>query len=137
VKYKLLIIFIFVINSFAAELVFVPISIKNINYREEVSTSNYKKVEYNDLNKRIYNMRCRNYLTSDDLVENLYRAKHYIKKGKIICKKDVYLSDAHKIKFNFGLLEIEKDGEILNETSKYIRIKNADGTIEKIYKGIK
>ena len=136
-KYKLLIIFLFIVNSFASELKIVPISIKNINFKEEILDKHYKIVEYNDLNKRIYNIRCKEYLTLKELQSNKYRAKHYIRKNKVICKKNLFITSSKKIKFNFGFLEIEKDGEVLKETSKYIRIKNADGTVEKIYKGIK
>ena len=60
-----------------------------------------------------------------------------ILKNRVICKKSLYMTSSKKIKFNFGFIEIEKDGEVLKETSKYIRIKNADGTVEKIYKGVK
>ena len=136
-KYKLLIIFSFIVNSFASEPQIVPISIKNINFKEEISDKHYKIVEYNDLNKRIYNIKCKEYLTLKELQSNKYRAKHYIRKNKVICKKSLFITSSKKIKFNFGFLEIEKDGEVLKETSTYIRIKNADGTVEKIYKGIK
>ncbi len=136
-KYKLLIVLLFIVNSFADSVKFVPISIKNINYKNEIVKNHYKLVEFNDLNKKIYNVRCKEYLNLHDLQSNKYRAKHYIRKNKVICKKDVFASSSKKIKFNFGFLEIEKDGEVIKETSKYIRIKNADGTVEKIYKGIK
>ncbi len=136
-KHKILIIFLFVLNSFANEPQIVPISVKNINFKEEISKTHYKIVEYNDLNKRIYDIKCKEFLSLEDLKSNSYRAKHYIKKNRVICKKSLYMTSSKKIKFNFGFIEIEKDGEVLKETSKYIRIKNADGTVEKIYKGVK
>ena len=136
-KYKLLIIFLFILNSYASEVEVVPIAIKNINFKETLLEKHYKLVKYNDLNKKIYNMRCKQYLTLEELQSNKYRAKHYIRKNKVICKNSLFITAVNKIKFNFGFLEIEKDGEIIKETSKYIRIKNADGTVEKIYKGIK
>ena len=136
-KHKILIIFLFVLNSFANEPQIVPISVKNINFKEEISKTHYKIVEYNDLNKRIYDIKCKEFLSLEDLKSNSYRAKHYIKKNRVICKKSLYMPSSKKIKFNFGFIEIEKDGEVLKETSKYIRIKNADGTVEKIYKGVK
>ena len=134
---KLLIILLFVINSFAYEPQVVPISIKNINFKEQISAKHYKTVEYNDLNRKIYNIRCKEYLSLENLKKNKYRAKHYIRKNRVICKKNLFIASSKKIKFNFGFLEIEKDGEVLKETTKYIRIKNADGTVEKIYKGVK
>ena len=36
--------------------------------------------------------------------------------------------------FDFGNIEIEKDGKVIKDTKQYVRIKNNDGTIEKIYK---
>ena len=136
-KYKLLIIFLFLIDSLFASIELVPIAIKNINYKQKIFKEHYKLVRYNDLNKKKYNIRCKEYLKIEELQSNKYRAKHYIRKDKAICKRDLFVSSSNKIKFNFGFLEIEKDGEVIKETSKYIRIKNADGTIEKIYKGIK
>ena len=136
-KYILLTILLFIENSFGYEQQIVPISIKNINFKEEISKDHYKIVEYNDLNRKIYNIKCKEYLSLEDLKSNSYRAKHYIKKNRVICKKSLYITSSKKIKFNFGSIEIEKDGEIIKETSKYIRIKNADGTVEKIYKGVK
>ncbi len=136
-KYKLLIILSLLVNSYAAQPEIVPITIKSINFKEQVLKKHYKIVEYNDLNRKIYNIRCKEYLTLKELSTKKYRAKHYIRKNKVICKKNLFITSAKKIKFNFGFLEIEKDGEVLKETSKYIRIKNADGTVEKIYKGIK
>lgn|GEM_PF-2360643 len=136
-KYKLLIILSLIVNSFAAQPKIVPVTIKSINFKEQILEKHYKIVEYNDLNKKIYNIRCKEYLTLEELKSNKYRAKHYIRKNKVICKKNLFITSSKKIKFNFGLLEIEKDGEVLKETSKYIRIKNADGSVEKIYKGIK
>ncbi|MEA3497768.1 MAG: hypothetical protein U9R16_01795 [Campylobacterota bacterium] len=136
-KYKLLIIIALVLNCFASETKVVPVSIKSINYKEQIFSNGYKLIQLNTLNIIKYKVRCKEYLSLDKLKQNKYRAKHYIRKNSAICKKDVYISSSKKIKFNFGLLEIERDGEIIKETSKYIKIKNLDGSIEKIYKGAK
>ena len=73
-------------------------------------------------------------ISLDDLLSDKYRAKIYIKKNRIICKKDVYIPAKNKVIFDFGNIEIEKDGKVIKDTKQYVRIKNNDGTIEKIYK---
>ena len=73
-------------------------------------------------------------LNKNDMLSNQYRAKLYIKKGRVICKKDVYLAQKNRLLFDFGSIEIERDGKIIRETEDYIRIKDEDGNIDKIYK---
>lgn len=64
----------------------------------------------------------------------VYQALHYIAKGSIICTKDVDIFEKKSVVFNFGSIEIEKNGEIIFQNEEYIRIKRNDGKIEKIYK---
>ncbi len=111
-----------------ANVELVPISITTINWKESIVSQNVKLIKPNDE----YN--CKKYLDIEVLKQNQYRAKHYILKNKAICDEDVYIQSDKKIKFNFGFLEIEKDGELIKETNEYIKIKNLDGTIIKIYK---
>lgn len=73
-------------------------------------------------------------LKLSDLNSNKYEASHYIRKGKIICTKDVKVYKKQSVVFKFGALEIEKNGEIIFQNDEYIRIKRSDGKIEKIYK---
>jgi len=113
---------------------FVPISIKAINYKEQVTSNKYLLVEVNDTNKLIYNIRCRDYVNIDKLKSNKYRANHYINKNKVICKKSLYLKPTNKINFNFGSFEIESFGKVIQETNKYVKIRKPNGKIEKIYK---
>jgi len=108
----------------------VPIAVKNIGYKQLITVKSVKLVKVSSKYK------CKNYLNLDMLKEDKYRAKHYIRKGKVICASTTFTSSAQKINFNFGSLEIERDGEVINETDKYILIKNPNGKREKIYKGI-
>ena len=132
---KIFLIFvIFIVNLFAQGISVVPISSKSINYKEQLFSNYYKLVQINDRNIQKYKIKCKNYPDLIELKLNKYRAKHYINKNKPICKKDIYIPVSKKIKFNFGLLEIERDGVIIKETDTYIKIKNLNGKIEKIYK---
>lgn len=70
----------------------------------------------------------------NDLNEAVYISKHYISKGSILCEKDIKKYEKNSIVFNFGSLEIEKDGKVINDTKKYIKIKKPNGKVEKIYK---
>jgi hypothetical protein len=137
VQYKLLIIFSLILNSFANELDDVPITLKAIGYNKQIFKNNYKFIELDPISVIKYKIRCKEFPNKKLLKLEKYRTTHVINKNKVICKKDVKIKSSKKIKFNFGFLEIERDGEIIKETDKYIRIKNPDGTIEKIYKGVK
>lgn len=106
----------------------VPIATKSINWKEQITLANVKLIQSNSKYK------CKEYLDIKRLKKNKYRAKHYILKDFVICADDVYVAVSKKIKFNFGFFEIERDGEIIKETDKYIKIRNLDGKIEKIYK---
>ena len=70
----------------------------------------------------------------EDLNKTQYLAKHHIPKGSIICTKDIKKYEKSSILFDFGSIEIEKDGKIIRDTKKYIKIKKPDGKVEKIYK---
>jgi hypothetical protein len=69
-----------------------------------------------------------------DLNKAPYIAKHYMSKGSIVCHKDIKRYEKSSILFDFGTLEIEKDGKVINNTNKYIKIKKPNGKVEKIYK---
>ena len=106
----------------------VPLASKSINWKGSVKRSDVYLVEVDKKN------RCKGYIDIDKLITGKYRAKHYIMKNRKICKNDLYEVKNSKITFNFGLLEIQRDGQIVNETNSYIKIRNKDGKIEKIYK---
>lgn len=120
-------LYIFTITTlFGADIL--PVAKKGINYKSKIYPSSVLLVEANGKYK------CKKYLDLVLLKEHKYYAKHYISKNKPICAKDVYTPSTNIIRFRFGNLEIEKMGEIITETDRYIKIKNLDGTIEKIYK---
>jgi hypothetical protein len=73
-------------------------------------------------------------ITKDEILNFKYRAKQTLKTNRIICKKDLYIAQENRVIFKFGTIEIEKDGKVIKETKKYIRFRNTDGKIEKIYK---
>ncbi len=73
-------------------------------------------------------------VTKKEIISNEYRSKLIMKKGRIICKKDVYVADKNRIIFDFGGIEIEKDGKVIRETKDYIKIRKANGKFETIRK---
>ncbi len=67
-------------------------------------------------------------------LKNNYLAKHYILKSSPICKKDIYLYKSSKVFFDFGNIVIEKNGKIIYENDKLVRIREPNGKIDTIYK---
>ncbi|MEA1915866.1 MAG: hypothetical protein U9N30_11210 [Campylobacterota bacterium] len=61
-------------------------------------------------------------------------AKRYISSGKVLCLKDLKTDDQGVVVFDFGTVQIEKRGKVIFENKKYIKIRNTNGKIEKIYK---
>jgi hypothetical protein len=123
--YLVLIVF-FLTQSFAVQLV--PMAKKDIKYKENINSSDlYYVAQSNEYS-------CKEYLKPNLLAQNLYKAKRYIIKNTPICQKDAVYEKPKIIRFKFGSLIIEKEGELLQETDEYIRIKNSDGKITKIYK---
>ncbi|MEA3513102.1 MAG: hypothetical protein U9R37_05825 [Campylobacterota bacterium] len=127
---KLILLFFFTIQIivYGKNIQVVPVSNKIINYKNKIYSSDVRLIQ---INKKYF---CKEYLDIKTLKENKYLAKHYIAKDKPLCKKSVYVPKSKKVKFKFGNLEIERDGEVIKETDNYIKIKNLDGTIDKIYK---
>lgn len=121
-------VFLFFCVSIVLATTKVPVAKLPINWKSRITSNN---VQFKNISS-VY--KCKKYLNIDKVKSNKLRAKHYILKNKPICADDVYMEENKKVVFKFGSLEIEKDGEIIKETSKYIKIKNLDGTIEKIYK---
>lgn len=120
--------FLFFGLTFASSIQVVPVATKDINWKEQLNLSNIKLYQVNE------KIKCKSYLDIGTLKSKRYRASHYILKNRPICKDDAYIPKSNKIKFNFGSIVIEKEGEVIRETDSYIKIKNLDGKIEKIYK---
>lgn len=111
----------------SAQVQVLPLANKQINYKNKIYSQDTRLIQINNKYK------CKKYLDIKKLKMNKYFAKHFISKNKPLCAKDVYIPQSNKVKFRFGNLEIEKDAELIRETKSYIKIKNVDGTIEKIY----
>ncbi|QBF15454.1 hypothetical protein [Aliarcobacter thereius] len=99
-----------------------------IKLEEKISIS---KLEEQDANSVARNCKP---LKKDDILNNEYIANHHINRGTILCEKSVKLFDDHTIVFNFGGLKVVKKGKIIYENDEFIRFKNLDGDVEKIYK---
>lgn len=127
IYFKLLLCFLpLVIN--ANEINIVPIANKNINYKSKIYSYDVRLIQENQ------KFKCKNYIDVITLKKNKYFAQHYIAKDRAICAEDVFIPRSNTIRFKFGNLEIEREGTVIKETDEYIKIKNFDGTIDKIYK---
>lgn len=124
---KVLILLSLVCSVLNAEVQVIPLVNKKINFKNKIYSQDTRLVQVNEKYK------CKEYLDIVKLKKNQYYAKRFISRNKPLCAKDVYIPQMNKVKFRFGNLEIEKDGELIRETKSYIKIKNLDGTIEKIY----
>ena len=124
---KIFVVLLFSSSVLLAEVYVLPLSNKSINYKSKIYSQDTRLIQANEKYK------CKTYLDVKTLKMNKYHAKRYIAKNKPLCLKDVYIPKVNKLKFRFGNLEIEKNAELIRETKSYIKIKNVDGTIEKIY----
>lgn len=117
--------FLFSINSFAINVL---VTKEPINFEEKLDITKLRMMQVNVIKKSCIP------LTLSQVQNNEYITTHYINKNTILCKKDMKIYKNNGVLFNFGLLQIEKKGKIIYENDEFIRIKNLDGTIEKIYK---
>lgn len=122
-------VFLFFIIPFLLKAQIIPIAKHDIAFRSILTRGDIYFVEAD--NKKF---RCKNYINMDNLIKNLYRTKHYIMKNRKICAQDLYIINNNRVKFQFGLVEIEKEAELIKETKRYIQIRDKNGKIEKIYK---
>ena len=123
----LLLISFFISFGFGDNIQVVPLANKTIDYKNKIYSKDVRMVQVNNEYK------CKEYLDLITLKKNKYFAKHYIAKDRVLCANNVYVPEINKVNFKFGSLEIEKEAELIQETNSYIKIKNVDGTIEKIY----
>ena len=125
-KFKFLLLCIFLTsNLFSSKILSAKVKIQ---YKELININSLLLINVNKLPKRC------NPLLFKHVENNKYIAKHYIKKGSIICLEDVKAYKKQSVLFNFGNIQIEKDGKVIFENDKYITIKKRNGKIEKIYK---
>ena len=101
---------------------------QRINYNEIINIENVVKANVSEVKKYCEPVRY------EDLQNNKYIATHYLQEGLILCTKDVEFYTKNSVLFNFGAIQIERDGEIVYENDEYVKIKKRDGKIEKIYK---
>jgi hypothetical protein len=121
---NLFIIFIFLLNINASEVL---VSKVNINYKSILDANN---LYMQNIEK---NIRCTTF-DKKLLKKSKYQAKRYIIKGTPICYKDVQKVVIDQVKFDFGNIEIQRVGKVVSENKDYVKIKNYDGKIIKIYK---
>jgi hypothetical protein len=105
------------------------IASQNIQYKDFITLN---KVQQAEITKKL--KRDCIPITLNDLSGGSYLSKHYISKGKVICKKDIKPYEKKTVIFNFGTFEIEKEGEIIYQDNKVVKIRKPNGKIEKIYK---
>jgi len=122
---------LFLILSFflsKALAVDVLVSKSIIKFNERVKTTNLRFKKVNSVRKSCIPV------TLSGMGQDYYISTHYINPGSIICEKDIKIYEKNTVLFNFGNIEIEKEGKVIGETNQYIRIKKPNGRIEKIYK---
>lgn len=100
----------------------------DINYKELVNLEDLYKSNVTSVKKFCEPV------DENDFKTTKYRASRYLKKGTILCKKDLDKDKNNSVLFNFGSIQIERPGKIIFENDEYIRIKREDGQVEKIYK---
>lgn len=123
---RLSVFFIFLsINLFAITVI---VAKEAINYEEKITIDKIAILNVKEIKKSCEPV------TLAQIQSEEYLSAHYINKGTIICKRNIKKYENEAIVFNFGDLQIEKKGKIIYENDEFIRFKNLDGTIEKIYK---
>lgn len=122
----LLVFFLFInLNLFANGIL---IANKNIAYKSELSQEDLTTVS-NAFKKKYCEP-----ITLEMIKDKKYITKRYIKKGTVICKDDITVYKKNSVIFNFGSIQIERNGKLIFENDEYIKIKKDNGDIEKIYK---
>ena len=117
--------FILISELFAQTVVVAKESLK---FGEVIETSKLLEKDVSNIRKSCIPV------TFEDLANKKYVTTHFINKNSIICVKDIKENKEQSIIFNFGGFQIEKKGSIVYENDEFIRFKNEDGTMEKIYK---
>lgn len=121
----LFLFFILTLNLYSIEVI---VTKSKINYKEKIDIK--KLSSSNVLSVKKFCIP----ITLKDLQNTQYIAKRYLKKGTILCTKDIEEHKKKSVLFNFGSIQIEKEGKIIFENDEYLRIKKPNGKIEKIYK---
>lgn len=124
-KFLLVFVCFNIMNLFAIDVLVAKVDIK---YKESIDTTMLIQKKASKVYRHCVPV------TLNDLSKSQYLTTHYISKGTILCTKDILKYEKSSVLFDFGSLQIEKDGKIIRDTSQYIKIKKPNGKIEKIYK---
>ena len=116
---------LFVLNLNAIDVL---IAKYDLQYKQKITYKNVIAKDFKSIKKNCTP------LVLKDINSRKFVTKHFIRKNKIICTKDIELYKSNTILFNFGQIEIEKHGKIIYENNKLVKIKKNNGKIEKIYK---
>ena len=114
-KKLLLLSLIFINFAYAAQKVLLVN--RNIQFKEIISGEDV-------LERNTYKPLKRNCtpVTKDMIESTQYLALHYIRKGSIVCAKDVERYVRRSVNFNFGSFEVEKVGEVIQETKDFAHL---------------
>lgn len=115
----------FIVNAFAIDVV---VTNKDINFNEIINSSMVNKSVVKSVKRHC------NPVSFEQFTNKKLQATHYMRKGYVICQNDVKEYKKQSVLFDFGVIEIEKQGEVIFENDEYIRIKKSNGDIDKIYK---
>ena len=118
---KLLLVCILSITNLYSIEVLVAKSI--IKFNERVLPTNLRFKKVNSVRKSCIPA------TLSGIGQDYYISTHYINPGSIICEKDIKIHEKKTVVFKFGNIEIEKEGKVVGETKRYIRIKKPNDFI--------
>jgi len=123
-KYFLFLIYLFLFINLNAKEIY--IATENISYKtllidgENIKLKNVTKIPH--------------YCTPVTVIDGRVISKNYIRKGRVICKRNLKKEVQDVITFDFGNIQIIKSTKILKTDKKSITIRNQNGGIEKIDK---
>ncbi len=100
----------------------------DLQYKQKITYKNVMLKDFKSIKKNCTP------LVLKDINTKSFETKHFIRKNMIICTKDIKLYKNNTILFDFGQIEIQKNGKIIYENNKLVKIKRNNGKIEKIYK---
>lgn len=106
----------------------VLVTTKAINFNEIIDISSLKKTSVDSVKRHCTPVSLKNFKNKQ------IQATHYMRKGYVLCENDIKEYKKESVIFDFGAIQIEKEGEVIFENDEYLRIKRTDGKIEKIYK---
>jgi len=106
----------------------VLVSKEAIKFEEKIDASKVETKEVSNLSRACVPVKL------EELESTTYITTHHINKNAVICEKDIKKLGDTGVVFNFGGVQIVKQGKIIYENDEFIRFKNLDGTIEQIYK---